>query len=252
MRFLFCVMVLLFNPVALYANNELIIVSGFDDVLRQADNTGLVKSAIKILQKDRTFSGMPELYQAILGPEKSSKFFVVSAISTSFESRIIRFLKNEGYPENHLYLRSWMTEWSIEDFKISRIGKIVQEDPHRKLIIIFDNSDPSIEMTSSLRKKFGDRIQQIYLRKVVDKEMPAGAFPFFTAFDIALNEFAAGRLTLDEVHRIGQVIANETQPEKIIPSYALCPNEVSCKNAKAEVVSICDSVKKRLEAVCIK
>ena len=48
--------------VQLGANEKPLIISGFDDVLRQAENTSLLKATIKIFEEDKTFSGMPELY----------------------------------------------------------------------------------------------------------------------------------------------------------------------------------------------
>lgn len=243
-------LIILIWPSMLYANEKAIIISGFDDVLRQAENTGLVKSAVKILEKDKTFAGMPELYSVISKEESAPHFYLVSAISSWFEKRISGFLKVSGYPESHRYLRNWLTEWSIEDFKISRIQKIIEEHPQRKFIVIFDNSDPSIQMATILHEKFGDKIQAVYLREVVKKEIPSVAIPFFTAFDIAMNEFTLGRMTAEEVQQVGQAIVKETHAEQIIPSYALCPSEIRCNGSSTEIVSVCQDVQKHLQFVC--
>ncbi|MEK2645032.1 phosphatase domain-containing protein [Bdellovibrio sp. BCCA] len=243
-------LIILIGPSMLYANEKALIISGFDDVLRQAENTGLVKSAVKILEKDKTFAGMPELYSVISKQETAPHFYVVSAISSWFEKRISDFLRASGYPENHRYLRNWLTEWSIEDFKISRIEKIVEDHPQRKFIVIFDNSEPSVQMATALHEKFGDKIQAIYLREVVKKETPSSAISFFTAFDIAMNEFASGRMTTEEVQAVGQAILKEPHAEQIIPSYALCPSEMRCNGVSAELASLCQDVQKHLQSVC--
>ena len=127
----------------LRASEQPFVISGFDDVLRQAENTGLIKSALKILEEDRTFTGMPELYKALTHEEPSPRFVIVSAISNWFGNRIERFLTSAQFPSNKRYLRNWLTEWSIEKFKIEKIREVLQEKPNRKFIVIFDNSEAS-------------------------------------------------------------------------------------------------------------
>ncbi len=52
---------LLFAGTLAKADQKPYIISGFDDVLRQAENTGLIKASLKILGNDKGFSGMPEI-----------------------------------------------------------------------------------------------------------------------------------------------------------------------------------------------
>ncbi len=50
------------------------IISGFDDVLRQAENTGLLKASLQIFEKDKTFVG--------------SAVFCTLQFQTGFESEV--------------------------------------------------------------------------------------------------------------------------------------------------------------------
>jgi len=229
-----------------------VLVSGFDDVLRQSENTGLTKSALKILEKDKTFAGMPELYQAIAGEEKrEAKFNLVSGISTWFHGRIQKFLREAHYPPAEFYLRNWLTEWSIEVFKFEKLKKILAENPGRQFIVIFDNSEPSLEIAEMIRTHFSDRISPVYLHQVVFRGPRAGTFSYITAFDIALNEMKFGRMSAVETAKVAQAILAEKNPELVIPDYAYCPTQYDpCGNVAQELVAVCSQVQTKIIEIC--
>ncbi len=236
----------------LSASDKPFIISGFDDVLRQAENTSLLRAALKILEGDKTFSGMPELYQTISRDEVAvDKFTLVSAISVWFDDRIRKFLLQSKYPSSHRYLKNWLTEWSIEDFKVTKIKEIIKVKPNRQFIVVFDNSEASLKLVETLRAEFSRNISAIYLRQVVNKDVPKGGTAFFTAFDIALNEFKSQRLNMTEVISIGNVVATEKISENIIPSYAFCHTDYNpCLELAPDLIEICVKVKKRINEIC--
>jgi phosphatidate phosphatase APP1 len=244
--------VLLFLSISAMANSRPYIISGFDDVLRQAENTGLFKAALKILEKDKTFAGMPELYSEISKEETNPKFVLVSGISSWFTGRIEDFLKSSGYPKNELYLRSWLTQWFVEDFKIDRMKEIMVKISNRQFIIIFDNSDASIGLSKKIYEQFGEKVHIVYLRQVVEKETPQNAKSFYTAFDIAYNEYVSGRMSASEITRVGEAVVKEKKLELLFPSYALCPKTYNpCRiDAGVEILAICALIKNHVESIC--
>lgn len=228
------------------------LISGFDDVLRQAENTGLIKAGLKIFEPDKTFSGMPELYQVLTRHElENEKFALVSAISTMFDSRISKLLTEHNYPQHQRYLRSWLTEWSIEGFKLSKIQKIMNDKPNRQFIIIFDNSQASIKMVNIFNEKLNKRLSEIYLREVVDQEPIKGAILFTNAFDIALNEFRKGFLSREDVAKVGLSIVTEKEKQNLYPDYALCPRDYNpCLDVPEEIKEICVRVEAHTKSLC--
>ena len=242
---------MIFTHRLLGAEPQPYIISGFDDVLRQAENTSLVKAAFKILEDDKGFSGMPQLYQAISNQEVFPQFVLVSAISNWFDSRIDRFLTTSHYPSNRRYLRNWLTEWSIESFKIEKIRLILNQKIDRKFIIIFDNSEASLKLAAEIQGQFSKNAVAIYLRQVQNKKIPAEAMGFYTAFDIALNEFKHGRLSTENVLKIGQTILNEQDINAIIPTYASCPvNDSSCTSDLSTMKDFCLKVRQHIGSLC--
>lgn len=233
------------------ASEKPYIISGFDDVLRQAENTSLLKAAKKILEEDKTFSGMPELYQVISGQESFPNFTLVSGISNWFDSRIDAFLLGSRYPSHRRYLRNWLTQWSIEDFKIEKIREVINERPQRSFIVIFDNSDPSLSMADKISTEFSGKVLAIYLHQVVGKKVPTSAIGYYTAFDIAFSEYKSGRLADDDVLKVGQAILSENNVEMLVPSYAECPKHYnSCDSQNPKVSELCVRVEDHLTSLC--
>lgn len=228
-----------------------IIISGFDDVLRQAESTSLWKEAVKLTEEDKNFGGMPELYDVVSKQESDPKFYVVSGMTSWLTNRVESFLKTAKYPSHKIYLRNWLKDWSIENFKIAKIKEILANKPNRKFIVIFDNSNASSELADLLREEFPSQIVAIYLRQVVKSDVPSSGTPFYTPFDIALHELAAQRMTIEEAKLIGEVVFNEHGAESMFPSYALCPTNYDfCKSAPKELEEVCGKVVIHLQAVC--
>ncbi len=242
---LFCVFT------AARAEQKPYLISGFDDVLRQAENTSLMKAVIKIFEDDKGFSGMPELYHSISNQETTPHFVLVSAISNWFDTRIDSFLTRSQFPSNHRYLRNWLTEWSIESFKIEKISEILKKMPDRKFIVIFDNSSASINLAKKIRQQFSKHIVAIYLRQVQNKALPPESVGFYTAFDIAVKEHQEGRLSSEDVSKVGKAVLIEQDINSIIPTYAKCPvYDFSCETRSIDIKNICLKVGQHIQALC--
>lgn len=251
-RSLFLLGIIVFSILSSAETKKPRIISGFDDVLRQAENTSLLKAALKLFEKDKTFSGMPELYQGLTKDElQNPKLSLVSAISFWFQGRISEFLLEFHFPSLELLLRNWLTEWSIENFKLSRIQKILARYPERQFIVIFDNSQASLEISEKLVREYKTRISELYLRQVVLRELPSKIVPFFTAFDIAINEYRSNHISKNDLETVANAILNESIAEKIIPAYAYCPKEYNpCPSGSQDIVNLCGSVKNKILKIC--
>ena len=228
-----------------------LLISGYDDVLRQADNTSFVRAAIKTMATDATFAGMPQLYRILADDPHGARFIVVSATSSWFEGGARRFLHEAKYPDADLHLRNWLTDWSAHDFKAARIRAILSAHPDRDFILVLDNSPTSARLVETLRKEFSKRLIAVYQRTTVEREPPRGATSFITAFDIAIHELRAGRMTLDELEEVASAIVNEASGENIVPGYAYCPRDFDpCSPAVQGAEATCARVRARIAAVC--
>jgi hypothetical protein len=230
---------------------DTLLVSGFDDVLRQADNTGLLRAGRRLLQPDATYAGMPELYRAIACAQSDPAFVVVSAISRVFTGRAERLLVRSGYPPAELQFRRWLLDWSPRRFKRERIAALLAQHPSRRVVFVFDNSDTSIALGRDLLADHGARVAAIYLRETVAREHPPGVTPFLTAFDIAAHEFAAGRLSADDAVRVAAALLAASDPRHVVPNYAHCPTSLPrCDERDRTLQQQCARVRERVLTIC--
>jgi hypothetical protein len=230
---------------------DTILVSGLDDVLRQADNTGLLRAGRRLLQPDDTYAGMPELYRAMTCATSDPAFVVVSAISRVFTGRAERLLVRSGYPPAELQFRRWLLDWSPRRFKRERIAALLAQDPSRRVVFVFDNSDTSVALSHDLLADHGARVAAIYLRETVARDHPRGVTPFVTAFDIAAHEVAAGRLNADDASRVAEAVLVEADPRRVIPDYSHCPASLPpCELREARMRRQCDRVRDRVLKIC--
>ena len=228
------------------------IISGLDDVLRQAENTGILKSALKLFEADKTFAGMPEFYQLMAAGAPEPKITLISAISTVFQNRIECFLLSNGFPASKFYFRSWLFQWGITDFKMNTIDQIIRQNPEKRFIVILDNSSASINFTLRIQKTYPEKVSAVYLRQVVLKPVPEKASPFYTAFDIAINEYTYGRLSFADVQATAAAILKVSEKSLIFPDYAQCPKDYEpCKGASKDSAQLCQTMKNFVRTLCL-
>ncbi len=148
-------------------------------------------------------------------------------------------------------MRNWLTEWSIQSFKIEKINEIIKEKNDRKFIVIFDNSDASINLAEEINLRFPKNVVAIYLRQVQNKKLPLGATGFYTAFDIAQAEYEQGRLNIKDVTQVAEAVLNQQDIKFLIPTYATCPaKEDPCGFRSTVIKDICAAVNRHVNTLC--
>jgi len=228
-----------------------VLISGYDDVLRQANNTGILRSAKRLFAKDETFAGMPELYRILAERDSNTGFVVVSATSSMFAAGAGEFLKEAGYPSSMLYFRSWLTQWSAEKFKHAQIEQLMSARPGRKFVFVLDNSATSIDLSGRLLREHAASVSVIYLRETVQRSAIPSTVSFITSFDIAANEFAEGRVKEDELVQVAMAIVAEQQSFRIVPEYSHCPVDYDpCNRMEPKMSGKCADVRLKVRAIC--
>ncbi|UXR65456.1 App1 family protein [Bdellovibrio bacteriovorus] len=232
---------------------KVVLVSGFDDVLRQAHNTNIISAGLKLMDKDLSYAGMPELYRRILASSGTGQFYVITAMTNWLESRVDKFMKDYQYPPRSVYMRDWVTEWSITKFKMHHLEEILKVNPDSQLVVVLDNSTASVELAELLKALHPARVAEIYLRQTVEGKSSPHAKTFVTAFDIAFREFVSGRLGEDDLVAVGKSILADKTMESWIPAYAYCPkNYDPCAGFSLGARGVCEEIKTKVSEYCQK
>lgn len=206
-----------------------IVVSDIDDTIKQTDVGNPIVMFFKGLFGKQPFAGMPELYRAFKENSLKQSFkneermFYLSESPDFLTRKAVRFLKKGGFPKGDVILRPWTQMFQGHTFKLPQLQKIsaVTTLP---FILIGDDTQADPETYAELQKSQPDRVAAIYIHRVDARKIPEGQKAFVTAFDIALAEVNAGRLSVEQALQIGQRLLDVKEFEDIIPSYMTCPD----------------------------
>ena len=199
-----------------------ILVTGFDDNLRQSENISTLGSLERfILKPDESYSGMTLLYSLMQKRNSSGKIYVLTGMPSLFRARAEKFLQSINMPPHELIMRNIFKDWPTSEFKMKHIDMWMRRYEH--IILVKDNSDVSLELAQQVADNYGPRLLKFYSRETSKRFLPAFATPYVTPIDIAIPELLAGRLSRGDVEKLLQHLLSEIDTDKIIPSWSFGP-----------------------------
>ncbi len=197
------------------------LISDLDDTIKISHTKSKLITVYRGLFRSSAFAGMPELYREMLGDRKDS-FFIVSSSPPAIKKKIEYFLTKNHFNAATLVLRDWRQEKSVIRFKMKRIFQLIEQAPCQ-VILVGDDTQYDPEVFRHAKKKFKDKVSAIYVRSIEGRKLPKGCVPFFTAFDVACAELAAGRLRSDQVLKVGEAVLLAEKNSRLIPRFSLKP-----------------------------
>ncbi|MCJ1286161.1 hypothetical protein MMC26_005506 [Xylographa opegraphella] len=166
------------------------VVSDIDDSIKitmTMSPIGIIRSTF--VSTPTPVAGMPELYEHI-NSHLSPSWFYLSASPYNLYTFLRPFL-HQYYPKGTIILRdaSWMNlggflqslTQGTEEYKASRMDKIHDWLPKRKILCVGDSTQSDPEAYGAMYRKYPGWVKAIFIRKVVgvaemektDKNMPA-------------------------------------------------------------------------------
>jgi hypothetical protein len=173
------------------------------------------------LFRTSAFAGMAQLYEELLA-DRPARFCLVSSSPPQIRRKIEFFLKKNGFPEAEIILRDWIRQPSIPKYKLGTIIGLVEGSPV-PVLLIGDDTEHDPEVFAHVAKRFPEKIAGRYIHIVRGRDLPEGSQGFFTAFDLACAELAAGRLGNDQVLRVGEAVLRAEASRRLIPWFSLKP-----------------------------
>jgi len=200
----------------------LLLISDLDDTIKISHTQSKLITVYRGLFYSSAFVGMASLYQEILATHEGSRFVVVSSSPTALRKKIEHFLSLNEFPKAELNLRDWIREPSVLKYKSRAISAATEKSPY-PVILVGDDTEHDPEVLAEVAKNFPEKVLARYIRVVRGRNLPEGSQGFFTAFDIACAELAAGRLRSDQVLRVGESVLSDEKHSRLIPWFSLKP-----------------------------
>jgi phosphatidate phosphatase APP1 len=214
----------------------LLLISDLDDTIKISHTQSKLITVYRGLFRSSAFAGMAQLYTEILTAHPGSEFYLVSASPPQIKKKIEFFLQMNEFPPAKIVLRDWLRQTSIIKYKLGSLLALVEAAPG-PAILVGDDTEQDPEVFARVAKRFPDKVVARYIRMVRGRELPDGTLGFFTAFDVACAELAAGRLSNDQVLKVGEVVLKAEKNSRLIPWFSIRPqaraNPVSDNNPVA-------------------
>jgi hypothetical protein len=226
-----------------------VLISDLDDTIKISNTKRKLVTVYRGLFRDSAFTGMATLYNEMLaGSEVKENFIVVSSSPPQIRKRIEKFLAKHKFPPARIVLRDWIREPSVPKYKGQRLRSEITAAQAR-VILVGDDTEHDPEVFEELQREFGEKIMQVYVHTVTGRKLPANQTPFFTAFDLACQELAAGRLSSEQVLRVGAELVASKKLTWIIPKFSLKPPThfiPFISNVDQAMIDLWEKIKKRL------
>lgn len=206
-----------------------VIVSDLDDTVKITE-VQTVNAVWNALAEVTVFTGMPELLMELKEAEQNSKLTVLSGSPNFIRLFVKDLLYFHNIEHDDLILLGSGKK------KPQALTKIAQSTK-QKMILIGDDQENDPKFYTDLKKQFPDQVQAVYIHRLNNdrnKPLPAGAIPYFTAYEIALHETSHGRLSLDALDRVRAATIKkmvqssynselrETAVDELFPSWGKC------------------------------
>ncbi len=166
------------------------VISDIDDTIKITQvNDRKVMLENTFLRPYQPVSGMATAYQR--WADKGVAFHYVSASPRPLLGALSKMLADGGFPRGTLALRPfrWIDRSALEllsssqDYKLGVIARIIESFERRRFVLVGDTGEHDPEIYAAVARRFGDRVQSIYLRDPRAGGTPGLAQRLETAFE---------------------------------------------------------------------
>lgn len=202
------------------ASAQTAIISDLDETIkRTGSKPGRVLMNILFTQK--IYAGMDELFREMA--LYTDDLFIVTAQPKLSRFNIEKLIRKNGLVVKDIYTRNFLED-SFE-YKVASIKDVLSKG-YKKVVLIGDDTSKDPKVYAEIKKLFPDKVLSIYIHKVKDKEVPNFIRPYFTVYEIALNEVLEGRMEAAQAYSLGESFL-EKNLSKVFPEFVMCPKAIS-------------------------
>lgn len=194
------------------------IISGVEGTLKRTRGEK-IRGFYNSVFSHKVFEGMDEYLR-----QANTDLYLVNEKYSMFDFNIEQLVDEKKLSPKEIISRELLEHDSEYAFKLAAIKKIIEETKD-DYILIGNDSESDQDVFSQIRKEYPNRIKGIYIHVLDNKKLLPDALPFYTAFDIAVNEYSKKRLNYKSVKKIGSDIFSEDKFHKVFPENAHCPTE---------------------------
>ncbi len=229
-----------------------ILISDLDDTVKITDVLNVDNMHCNIVVGKLVFAGMPELYRSLLGDNyPAQRLMFLSGSPVIFTPQIRELLNNAKIHRYNLTLRSikeYLTSHTAE-FKKKKLAELYGASKNEKLILIGDDTEKDPEVYANFAANRKD-VLAVYIHRITGRNLPQGSSAFVTAYDLALYEFKAGRLSEKDALVVGEAVL-QSENNVFLPDFQQCPREfVQIPGLPETLARLKTKIDERIKTIC--
>jgi len=243
--FLFSTLILSFN---LWAG--VTIISDLDDTIKITNSGDEIDGALNAAFRSDVFVGMTELWTGL--ESYSNEQHILSASPGVLRLKIQTTLKKHQIDYTSIILKNPLKKEDKLTYKVRMIEEIMKTN-NDDFVLIGDDVGQDPEVYDVIKQKYPQRVLASYIRPIKNREIPNSVQIYFTNFDIALNEYLAGRMSASWVETVASRLIKTQKLNFIVPEFAHCPQtDASFKQQyKTEYGELAQAIAKKLVSYCL-
>lgn len=227
------------------------VISDLDDTIKLTGFAYVTEGVWRTLLSRKAFAGMSPLYQELSGPDTvyiSSGMNFLSCFAKSF-------LEANDFPGDREILMRTSFE-SRQGFKLREHARIFAERTGRLAILMGDDGEQDPETFQILLQEHPEQIAAAYIHRINGRGALDGELPYDTAYDVALYEFMAGRMSSEQAQHIGESVLGIEDDDEIMMPWAFCPvhgedlTSARFKNLSPELSALQEALSDRIVRIC--
>lgn len=212
--------IILLIAISFNAYSSISIISDLDDTIKITNSANEVEATRNALFSDDVFAGMPEfLAEAKL---YTSELHVLSLSSIVLMPKIQRTLKKQNIEVTSIILKKPFQGQSNLDYKVNELKKLFDKSGD-DFILIGDDVDQDPEAYQEIKNLYPNRVLAVYIHAVVGRSLPRSSTQYVTAFDLAVREYMANRMSEAGVKKMVETLVSQEKVQEVFPDFALCP-----------------------------
>jgi phosphatidate phosphatase APP1 len=204
--------------------DSFIIVSDLDDTVKITDVPHVDNMHCNVVAGKLVFAGMPRLYLSLLGENYTAESLIfLSGTPVIFKSQVQELLNNAQIPRYSLALRGIKEYFTTHtaDFKNRKMAEFYGASQGKPFILIGDDTEKDPEVYARFAANRND-VLAVYIHRITGRDLPQGETSFVTAYDLALYEFKAGRLSEGQAAGVGETVL-KSDDNVFLPDFQQCP-----------------------------
>lgn len=234
------------------AADSFILVSDLDDTVKITDVSNRDNMHCNAVASKLVFAGMPQLYRFLLGENSPAGHLMFLSGSPYILSDKLREMLNEAhFPDYSLTLRSLKEYFNshVSDFKKKKMEELYGASKGDSFVLIGDDTEKDPEVYAHFSANRND-VFAIYIHRITGRDLPQGSIAFVTAYDIAMHEFLAGRLSEKQAADVGNAVLKSSDVT-FLPNFQGCPEKyVQIASLPENLTRLKKKIEDRITTIC--